>query len=177
MMRLEGISKRAPNDIGRLAKDMRGEVPNGRTGYGENTEVNLPVLLVAHLGGTKAGVHSLQPIKGEAFSLTANQPSYTYPYAPYSNVPFNQPQTYQPTSMGRNPTYGGYPPYYPFLDHHLSLPTHNYGTYDGKGDPDNFLHLFDGAIRMQKWIMLVACHMFTYTLQDSTRIWWNGKKL
>ncbi|GJS96651.1 hypothetical protein Tco_0803619 [Tanacetum coccineum] len=50
------------------------------------------------------------------------------------------------------------------------------GSYDGKGDPDNYLHLFKGAIRMQKWAMPVACHMFTYTLKDSTRIWWNGKK-
>ncbi|GJW95752.1 reverse transcriptase domain-containing protein [Tanacetum coccineum] len=44
------------------------------------------------------------------------------------------------------------------------------------GDPDNFLHLFEGAIRMQKWLMPVACHMFTYTLKDSARIWWNSQK-
>ncbi|GJX03612.1 reverse transcriptase domain-containing protein [Tanacetum coccineum] len=50
------------------------------------------------------------------------------------------------------------------------------GSYDGKGDPDNFLHLFEGAILMQKWLMLVACHMFTYTLKDSARIWWNCQK-
>ncbi|GJW40433.1 reverse transcriptase domain-containing protein, partial [Tanacetum coccineum] len=45
-----------------------------------------------------------------------------------------------------------------------------------KGDPDNFLHLFEGVIRMQKWLMPVACHMFTYTLKDSTCIWWNSQK-
>ncbi|GJT91536.1 reverse transcriptase domain-containing protein [Tanacetum coccineum] len=50
------------------------------------------------------------------------------------------------------------------------------GSYDGKGDPDNFLHLFEGAIRMKKWLMPVACHMFTYTLKDSARIWWNSQK-
>ncbi|GJY38751.1 reverse transcriptase domain-containing protein [Tanacetum coccineum] len=50
------------------------------------------------------------------------------------------------------------------------------GSYDGKGDPDNFLHLFEGTIRMQKWLMRVACHMFTYTLKDYTRIWWNSQK-
>ncbi|GJW48199.1 hypothetical protein Tco_0079845, partial [Tanacetum coccineum] len=49
-------------------------------------------------------------------------------------------------------------------------------SYDGKGDPDNFLHLFKGVIRMQKWLMFVACHMFTYTLKDFTRIWWNSHK-
>nr|GFA34883.1 reverse transcriptase domain-containing protein [Tanacetum cinerariifolium] len=50
------------------------------------------------------------------------------------------------------------------------------GSYDGKRDPDNFMHLFEGAIRMQKWLMPVACHMFTYTLKDSGRIWWNSQK-
>ncbi|GJR22080.1 hypothetical protein Tco_0970607 [Tanacetum coccineum] len=55
------------------------------------------------------------------------------------------------------------------------MPSH-IGYYDGKGDPDNFLHLFEGAIRMQKWLMPVACHMFTYTLKDSARIWWNSQR-
>ncbi|GJR72656.1 reverse transcriptase domain-containing protein [Tanacetum coccineum] len=31
-------------------------------------------------------------------------------------------------------------------------------------------------IRMQKWLMPVSCHMFTYTLKDSARIWWNSQK-
>nr|GEV85148.1 retrotransposon protein, putative, Ty3-gypsy subclass [Tanacetum cinerariifolium]GEV85664.1 retrotransposon protein, putative, Ty3-gypsy subclass [Tanacetum cinerariifolium] len=63
---------------------------------------------------------------------------------------------------------------YPLPDG-LKMPSH-IGSYDGKGDPDNFLHLFEGAIRMQKWLMPVAYYMFTYTLKDSTRIWWNSQK-
>ncbi|GJY52785.1 hypothetical protein Tco_0444449 [Tanacetum coccineum] len=55
------------------------------------------------------------------------------------------------------------------------MPSH-IGSYDRKGDPDNFLHLFEVAIRMQKWLIPVACHMFTYTLKDSARIWWNSQK-
>ncbi|GKB71481.1 hypothetical protein Tco_0932893, partial [Tanacetum coccineum] len=46
---------------------------------------------------------------------------------------------------------------YPLPDG-LKMPSH-VGSYDGNGDPDNFLHLFEGAIRMQKWLMPVACHM------------------
>ncbi|GJR72985.1 reverse transcriptase domain-containing protein [Tanacetum coccineum] len=57
----------------------------------------------------------------------------------------------------------------------LKMPSH-VGFYDGKGDPDNFLHLFEGAIHMQKSLMHVACHMFTYTLKDSAQIWWNSQK-
>ncbi|GJZ02068.1 hypothetical protein Tco_0520029 [Tanacetum coccineum] len=33
------------------------------------------------------------------------------------------------------------------------MPSH-VGSYIGKGDADNYLHLFEGAIRMQKWAML-----------------------
>ncbi|GJX05061.1 reverse transcriptase domain-containing protein [Tanacetum coccineum] len=63
---------------------------------------------------------------------------------------------------------------YPLLDG-LKMPYH-VGSYDGKGDPNNYLYLFEGAICMPKWAMHVACHMFTYTLKDSARIWWNGQK-
>ncbi|GJX22284.1 hypothetical protein Tco_0226729 [Tanacetum coccineum] len=45
-----------------------------------------------------------------------------------------------------------------------------------EGGPDNFLHLFEGVIRMQKWLMPIACHMLTYTLKDFARIWWNSQK-
>ncbi|GJT22690.1 hypothetical protein Tco_0892627 [Tanacetum coccineum] len=41
----------------------------------------------------------------------------------------------------------------------LKIPPH-VGSYNGKGDHDNYLHLFEGATRMQKWAMHVACHMF-----------------
>ncbi|GJU88484.1 hypothetical protein Tco_1300907 [Tanacetum coccineum] len=50
------------------------------------------------------------------------------------------------------------------------------GSYDEKGDPDNYLHLFERAIHMKKWAMPVACHMFTYTLKYSAIIWWNSQK-
>ncbi|GJT38714.1 reverse transcriptase domain-containing protein [Tanacetum coccineum] len=63
---------------------------------------------------------------------------------------------------------------YPLPDG-LKMPSY-IGSYDGKGDPDNFLYLFEWAIRMQKWLMPVACHMFTYTLKDSARIWRNSPK-
>ncbi|GJT10553.1 reverse transcriptase domain-containing protein [Tanacetum coccineum] len=63
---------------------------------------------------------------------------------------------------------------FPLMDG-LKMPSH-IGSYDGKGDPDNFLHLFEGVIRMQKWLMPVACHMFIYTLKDSACIRWNSKK-
>ncbi|GKB93115.1 reverse transcriptase domain-containing protein [Tanacetum coccineum] len=47
-----------------------------------------------------------------------------------------------------------------------------------KGNPRYFLGtvLFKGGTRMQKWLMPVACHMFTYTLKDFARIWWNSQK-
>nr|GEY34796.1 reverse transcriptase domain-containing protein [Tanacetum cinerariifolium] len=67
---------------------------------------------------------------------------------------------------------GGYLP--PLLGAHrrrneLKMAFH-VGSYDGKGDPDNYLHLFEGAIRMQNWAMPVACHMFTYSLKDCSNM-------
>nr|GEX73733.1 hypothetical protein [Tanacetum cinerariifolium] len=55
------------------------------------------------------------------------------------------------------------------------MPSH-VGSYDGKGDLDNYLYLFEGAIRMQKRAMPIACYMFTYTLKDSAKICWNSQK-
>ncbi|GKB89294.1 hypothetical protein Tco_0961566 [Tanacetum coccineum] len=55
---------------------------------------------------------------------------------------------------------------YPLPDG-LKMPSH-IGSYDGKGDLDNLLHLFEGAIHMQIWLMP--------TLKDFARIWWNSQK-
>ncbi|GJU77597.1 hypothetical protein Tco_1274667 [Tanacetum coccineum] len=108
---------------------------------------------------------------------TNSYPFYTQPMYTFPNVPaYTNPNL---TGATLNPV-GSVTPFvrwiedYPLLDG-LKMPSH-IGSYDGKGDPDNFLHLFEGAIRMQKWLMPVACHMFTYTLKDSARIWWNSQK-
>ncbi|GKE29639.1 hypothetical protein Tco_1445023, partial [Tanacetum coccineum] len=90
-------------------------------------------------------------------------PMYTFP---------NMPAYANPNSIGLFPNPLGFvTPFvrwiedYPLPDG-LKMPSH-IGSYDWKGDLDNFLHLFEGAIRMQKWLIPVACHMFTYTLKDS----------
>ncbi|GJT71843.1 reverse transcriptase domain-containing protein [Tanacetum coccineum] len=116
------------------------------------------------------------------FTHPANIPSNNYPFYSQPMYAFLNMPTYanpNPTGLFANPL-GLVTPFvrwiedYPLPDG-LKMPSH-IGSYDGKGDPDNFLHLFEGAIRMQRWLMLVACHMFTYTLKDSARIWWNSQK-
>nr|GEX80471.1 reverse transcriptase domain-containing protein [Tanacetum cinerariifolium] len=37
----------------------------------------------------------------------------------------------------------------------LKVPPH-LGYYDGKGDPDNFIHVFEWAMRMEKWAMMIT---------------------
>ncbi|GKB57683.1 reverse transcriptase domain-containing protein [Tanacetum coccineum] len=119
-------------------------------------------------------------------------PSYNGPIhptiTPSSSYPFYAQPMYAPPNMHAYPNPAGpfthssgfVTPFvrwiedYPLL-YGLKMTSH-IGSYDGKGDPDNFLHLFERAIRMQKWLMPVACHMFMYTLKDSTRIWWNSQK-
>ncbi|GJR11998.1 hypothetical protein Tco_0794650 [Tanacetum coccineum] len=161
----------------------------------KNKGVNLPLLLVAHLGRNGGG----QPLQSSLTSIHGgHQPST------------NMGGISLLTTQTGNPPTGGIPTYHPqgciyhrlsptmvyihttglcsFADstgfvtsfvywiedyplpNGLKMPSH-IGSYDGKGDPDNFLHLFEEAIRMQKWLMAVACHMFTYTLKDSARIW------
>nr|GEU70684.1 reverse transcriptase domain-containing protein [Tanacetum cinerariifolium] len=113
----------------------------------EGQSVNLPQLLAAHLGRGKNG----KPLQS---SLTFAYGGQALPNNIGGSLPSNE--------------------YYPLPDG-LKMPSH-IGSYDRKGDPDNFLHLFEGAIRMKKWLMPIACQMFTYTLKDSARIWWNSQK-
>ncbi|GKC31153.1 reverse transcriptase domain-containing protein [Tanacetum coccineum] len=107
---------------------------------------------------------------------------------PLSNYSFYMQPMYAPPNMPVYPnpagsfadSIGSVTPFVRWIEDYplpngLKMPSH-IGSNDGKRDPDNFLHLFEGAIRMQKWLMLVACHMFTYTLKDFARIWWNSQK-
>ncbi|GKD25529.1 hypothetical protein Tco_1231743 [Tanacetum coccineum] len=116
------------------------------------------------------------------FTHPENIPPNSYPFYTQPMYTFlNMPVYANPNSTGLFPNpLGLITPFvrwiedYPLLDG-LKMPSH-IGSYDRKGDLNNFLHLFEGAIRMQKWSMPVACHMFTYTLKDSARIWWNSQK-
>ncbi|GKB54953.1 hypothetical protein Tco_0905706 [Tanacetum coccineum] len=124
----------------------------------ENRGVNLPPLLAAHLGRNESG----QPLRS---SLTSAHGGHHHSTNTRGNLP--------PNGSFADST-GSVTPFFCWIEDYphpdgLKMPSH-IGSYDGKGDPDNFLHLFEGAIYMQKWLMLVACHMFTYTLKDSTRI-------
>ncbi|GJS11151.1 copia protein [Tanacetum coccineum] len=106
-----------------------------------------------------------------------NYPFYTQSIYPLPNAPTYP--NHGPTSLFADPTscvtsFIRWIKDYPLPDG-LKMPSH-VGYYDGKGDPNNYLYLFKGAIHMQKWVMPVACHMFTYSLKDSARIWWNDQK-
>ncbi|GJV28027.1 reverse transcriptase domain-containing protein [Tanacetum coccineum] len=116
------------------------------------------------------------------FTYPANMPTNSYPF--YTQPMYTMPNVPVYTNINLTGTVlnpvGSVTPFvhwiedYPLPDG-LKMPSH-IGSYNGKGDMDNFLHLFKGAIQMQKWLMPVACHMFTYTLKDSARIWWNSQK-
>ncbi|GJX89848.1 hypothetical protein Tco_0343174 [Tanacetum coccineum] len=123
---------------------------------------------------------NMPPYNGFVYSTTT--PSNNYPF--YAQPMYAQPNI--PPYLNLNPMglftdpMGSVTPFFCWIEDYplpngLKMPSH-IGSYDGKGDPFNYLHLFEGAIRMQKWVMPVACHMFTYTLIDSARIWWNSQK-
>ncbi|GKC20131.1 hypothetical protein Tco_1022281, partial [Tanacetum coccineum] len=125
------------------------------------------------IGGTAA--HHLHGGYIPQTFINSNIPLYnrfTYPITtPSNSYPFYAQPMYalpnMPTYPNPNPAgpftdlMGLVTPFvcwiedYPLLDG-LKTPSH-IGSYDGKGDPDNFLQLFEGAIRMQKWLMPMAC--------------------
>ncbi|GKA60386.1 reverse transcriptase domain-containing protein [Tanacetum coccineum] len=60
---------------------------------------------------------------------------------------------------------------------HFSLPrTRMPGhvkTYDGSGDPEDHLKLFQSAARTEGWAMPTWCHMFNSTLTRNARVWFD----
>ncbi|GJS02554.1 hypothetical protein Tco_0319062 [Tanacetum coccineum] len=141
--RVVGFKETQNREECRVKRNSKGGRPSKEASRGNGSQnVNLPSLLAAHIGRSENG----QPLQS---SLTFIYGGQALPNNKGGNLPPNED--------------------YPLLD---GLKMLSYiGSYDGKGDPDNFLHLFEGAIRMLKWLMPVACHMFTYTLKDSARIW------
>ncbi|XP_071728471.1 uncharacterized protein [Rutidosis leptorrhynchoides] len=45
------------------------------------------------------------------------------------------------------------------------------GVYNGTTDPDDFLQIFEGAMKTQHWNDEVACHLFPTVLQSAAREW------
>ncbi|GJX01732.1 reverse transcriptase domain-containing protein [Tanacetum coccineum] len=52
------------------------------------------------------------------------------------------------------------------------MPSH-VKTYDGSGDPEDHLKLFQSAVKTQRWAMPTWCHMFNSTLTGNARVWFD----
>ncbi|GJU07701.1 reverse transcriptase domain-containing protein [Tanacetum coccineum] len=46
-------------------------------------------------------------------------------------------------------------------------------TYDGSGDPEDHLKLFQAAAKTERWAMPTWCHMFNSTLTGNARVWFD----
>ncbi|GJV76441.1 reverse transcriptase domain-containing protein [Tanacetum coccineum] len=46
-------------------------------------------------------------------------------------------------------------------------------TYDGSGDPEDHLKLFQAAKKTERWAMPTWCHMFNSTLTENARVWFD----
>ncbi|XP_071712941.1 uncharacterized protein [Rutidosis leptorrhynchoides] len=55
----------------------------------------------------------------------------------------------------------------------MKIPSH-LGYYEGKDDPDDFMNIFEGAARMSRWDIAIACHAFSYVLKSDARIWFES---
>ncbi|GJR50609.1 hypothetical protein Tco_1401130 [Tanacetum coccineum] len=60
---------------------------------------------------------------------------------------------------------------------HFSLPRtrmpSHVKTYDGSGDPEDHLKLFQSAAKTEGWAMPTWCHMFNSTLTGNARVWFD----
>ncbi|GJV81943.1 hypothetical protein Tco_1517813 [Tanacetum coccineum] len=138
----------------------------------KNRGVNLPPLLAAHLGRNENG----QPLRSSLTSVqgghhpSTNMGEISLLMAQIGNPPIGETQPIihkggichipSPTmaylhiigsfidSIGSVTPFVYWIEEYPLSDG-LKIPSY-IGSYDGKGDPDNFLHLFEGAVRIQK---------------------------
>ncbi|GJV48381.1 hypothetical protein Tco_1438593 [Tanacetum coccineum] len=46
-------------------------------------------------------------------------------------------------------------------------------TYDGSGDPEDHLKIFQEAAKVKRWVIPTWCHMFNSTLTKSARVWFD----
>nr|GEY94919.1 reverse transcriptase domain-containing protein [Tanacetum cinerariifolium] len=49
----------------------------------------------------------------------------------------------------------------------------NVKTYDGTGDPEDHVKVFQAAAQVERWAMPTWCHMFNSTLIGATRVWFD----
>nr|GEX10670.1 reverse transcriptase domain-containing protein [Tanacetum cinerariifolium] len=49
----------------------------------------------------------------------------------------------------------------------------NIKTYDGTGDPEDHVKVFQAAAQMERWAMPTWCHMFNSTLIGAARVWFD----
>ncbi|GKD09057.1 hypothetical protein Tco_1188742 [Tanacetum coccineum] len=49
----------------------------------------------------------------------------------------------------------------------------NVKTYDGTGDPEDHLKIFQAAAQVERWAMPTLCHMFNSTLIGAARVWFD----
>ncbi|GKA01138.1 hypothetical protein Tco_0673803 [Tanacetum coccineum] len=129
-----------------------------------------------HRIGSSAQFRSYRVVWVVEFEEASNK-DISRPTNQFVNTRMHQP--YDPTglfaqSIGCITSFVRWIEDYPLPDGLKILP--HVGSYDGKGTPDNYLHLFEGVIRMQKWAMPIVCHMFTYTLKIIQEYGGMGKK-
>nr|GFC46870.1 reverse transcriptase domain-containing protein [Tanacetum cinerariifolium] len=49
----------------------------------------------------------------------------------------------------------------------------NIKTYDGTGDPEDHVKIFQAAAQVERWAMPTWCHMFNSTLIGAARVWFD----
>ncbi|GJV08973.1 hypothetical protein Tco_1346629 [Tanacetum coccineum] len=167
-------------DGGKVERESEGRRPlerrvedNGNLEPSTNSGGNLPPNYMHLLHNAPSFIlNCLQPSNGHV-------PTYVNPnFQPNAGMTYCQPPRYPSHAQGGNPSFRRASAYHPYGGYALQAPMSNYGpthygpmypsrlssarrtkdafylgSCDGKGDPDNYLHLFEGVIRMQKCVV------------------------
>ncbi|GJY67916.1 hypothetical protein Tco_0470898 [Tanacetum coccineum] len=56
---------------------------------------------------------------------------------------------------------------------HRTRMSNHVKTYDGSGDPEDHIQLFQSAEKTKRWAMTTWCHMFNSTLTGNARVWFD----
>ncbi|GKC12978.1 reverse transcriptase domain-containing protein [Tanacetum coccineum] len=131
----------------------------------ENQDMGYHFVVVPDFGYGAYGLPSTnsdgKPPIGEASPTSHKEGTYHRPSQTPMYMFLNMRAYANPNSTGLFPNpLGSVTPFVRWIEDYplpvgLKMPSY-IGSYNGKGDPNNFLHLFEGATRMQKWLMICS---------------------
>ncbi|GJW62961.1 reverse transcriptase domain-containing protein [Tanacetum coccineum] len=134
-------------------------------GLGPSTEdpLEIDVDLGARGDGEKTNLHRLADLKAAPVTRAIGKSESKRPYAREDlAVPWSCEDVDPFTPRIHN-----------FRSSRKTRMSNNVKTYDGTGDPEDHLKVFQASAQVERWAMPTWCHMFNSTLIGAARVWFD----